>query len=99
MLRKFPQGSAPPFAPMLVLVFVLGLAPFARASTLGQVQGVVHDPGHRPIAAAHIVLRAVRSDLSFSATTGADGAFSRAEEHTSELQSHVNLVCRLLLEK
>src|SRR6266571_1577709 len=28
--------------------------------------------------------------------TPADG---RSEEHTSELQSHVNLVCRLLLEK
>src|SRR5260370_26411857 len=28
------------------------------------------------------------------ATTG-----SRSEEHTSELQSHLNLVCRLLLEK
>src|SRR5690242_21351981 len=29
------------------------------------------------------------------------GAFldRRSEEHTSELQSHVNLVCRLLLEK
>src|SRR4051812_49657049 len=26
-------------------------------------------------------------------------AISRSEEHTSELQSHVNLVCRLLLEK
>src|SRR5690242_21090678 len=26
-------------------------------------------------------------------------AGSRSEEHTSELQSHVNLVCRLLLEK
>src|SRR5690242_20781151 len=25
--------------------------------------------------------------------------FPRSEEHTSELQSHVNLVCRLLLEK
>src|SRR4051812_41055959 len=25
--------------------------------------------------------------------------FHRSEEHTSELQSHVNLVCRLLLEK
>src|SRR6267142_3405488 len=25
-------------------------------------------------------------------------AISRSEEHTSELQSHVNLVCRLLLE-
>src|SRR5260370_30127686 len=26
-------------------------------------------------------------------------AHSRSEEHTSELQSHLNLVCRLLLEK
>src|SRR5260370_33840273 len=26
-------------------------------------------------------------------------AKSRSEEHTSELQSHLNLVCRLLLEK
>src|SRR5690242_21310668 len=26
-------------------------------------------------------------------------ATDRSEEHTSELQSHVNLVCRLLLEK
>src|SRR5260370_8410210 len=26
-------------------------------------------------------------------------ACSRSEEHTSELQSHLNLVCRLLLEK
>src|SRR5207237_5585833 len=25
--------------------------------------------------------------------------FTRSEEHTSELQSHLNLVCRLLLEK
>src|SRR4051812_50217910 len=30
---------------------------------------------------------------------GADVARRRSEEHTSELQSHVNLVCRLLLEK
>src|SRR5690242_21205752 len=27
------------------------------------------------------------------------GREQRSEEHTSELQSHVNLVCRLLLEK
>src|SRR4051812_49798182 len=27
------------------------------------------------------------------------GKRKRSEEHTSELQSHVNLVCRLLLEK
>src|SRR5690242_12958096 len=29
----------------------------------------------------------------------AGGKIMRSEEHTSELQSHVNLVCRLLLEK
>src|SRR5438477_8018010 len=29
----------------------------------------------------------------------AKAAQDRSEEHTSELQSHVNLVCRLLLEK
>src|SRR5690242_21124506 len=28
-----------------------------------------------------------------------NAARERSEEHTSELQSHVNLVCRLLLEK
>src|SRR5260370_20751681 len=32
------------------------------------------------------------------ATPGSHCA-SRSEEHTSELQSHLNLVCRLLLEK
>src|SRR5690242_20998838 len=30
---------------------------------------------------------------------GADTRSTRSEEHTSELQSHVKLVCRLLLEK
>src|SRR4051812_49643278 len=31
--------------------------------------------------------------------TGRRPSRRRSEEHTSELQSHVNLVCRLLLEK
>src|SRR5260221_6650426 len=30
---------------------------------------------------------------------GRDGIAARSEEHTSELQSHSDLVCRLLLEK
>src|SRR5690242_21514142 len=32
-------------------------------------------------------------------TVNTPEAAARSEEHTSELQSHVNLVCRLLLEK
>src|SRR5690242_18472503 len=31
--------------------------------------------------------------------TKVNSVLNRSEEHTSELQSHVNLVCRLLLEK
>src|SRR5260370_7253731 len=31
--------------------------------------------------------------------TSRSGSSCRSEEHTSELQSHLNLVCRLLLEK
>src|SRR2546430_5956058 len=34
-----------------------------------------------------------------NADGGGRGAASRSEEHTSELQSQSNLVCRLLLEK
>src|SRR5690242_12751287 len=37
------------------------------------------------------------ADLVF--TAGKARTELRSEEHTSELQSHVNLVCRLLLEK
>src|SRR4051812_49799904 len=34
-----------------------------------------------------------------SPTRASSACTTRSEEHTSELQSHVNLVCRLLLEK
>src|SRR5260370_20530131 len=58
----------------------------------------------------HVVLDAVRnSEISFErARQGNRGGAcnsigkydrQRSEEHTSELQSHLNLVCRLLLEK
>src|SRR5260370_12179744 len=37
--------------------------------------------------------------LGCSAASWPKKATNRSEEHTSELQSHLNLVCRLLLEK
>src|SRR5260370_5797073 len=41
-----------------------------------------------------------RHDWIARVGTGLGAMFSnRSEEHTSELQSHLNLVCRLLLEK
>src|SRR5690242_21548374 len=49
-------------------------------------------------------LPAVLTPAQTLAVAGAGGTVlmrghARSEEHTSELQSHVNLVCRLLLEK
>src|SRR5438270_13206044 len=38
-------------------------------------------------------------DLSVGACIALTGVVARSEEHTSELQSQSNLVCRLLLEK
>src|SRR2546426_8424573 len=41
----------------------------------------------------------VDSVVALGAATGQPEAVQRSEEHTSELQSPCNLVCRLLLEK
>src|SRR5438477_1741376 len=61
----------------------------------------VHDhDGHRRIQGKAKAGRAA-PPLPGSAGWCPEGGHSgsRSEEHTSELQSHVNLVCRLLLEK
>src|SRR2546426_3284791 len=54
------------------------------------------DPTGRPAQAHRGRARAHRTA---SRAVGAGGPDRRSEEHTSELQSPCNLVCRLLLEK
>src|SRR2546430_11286926 len=41
----------------------------------------------------------VRTDEWYNFASNPRGSVNRSEEHTSELQSQSNLVCRLLLEK
>src|SRR5690242_562249 len=53
--------------------------------------GIGRPPGRMPVA--DFVLK------DFSSAERKELDYFRSEEHTSELQSHVNLVCRLLLEK
>jgi outer membrane cobalamin receptor len=48
----------------------------AHAAIFGQVHGVVHDPQHRPIAGAHIELRAANSAFVRTALSARDGDFS-----------------------
>ncbi len=50
----------------------------AFAGIFGQVHGVVHDPRHRPVAGARILLRAAHSSFTAEAITGADGSFALA---------------------
>src|SRR5256886_11446142 len=80
-------------------------------STLFPYTTLFRSPPHERAAASRDVqrdlgLRQVRADLrvgpipAVAPVVGlADGAVTRSEEHTSELQSQSNLVCRLLLEK
>ena len=45
------------------------------ATVFGSVRGVVHDPDHRPVPSAQVVLKASSSDYSRTLSTGGDGAF------------------------
>jgi hypothetical protein len=62
----------------LVLLAVLPAVHSARATILSQVQGVVHDPQHRPLPGAQITLKAARSAFTQSADSNTEGAFSFA---------------------
>src|SRR2546427_3302846 len=57
-----------------------------------------HDLVPAPAGARRELARRRGRELPQQAPAGA-GTRSRSEEHTSELQSQSNLVCRLLLEK
>src|SRR5437868_3181175 len=97
-----------PPGPAHVSVKALGLVDNAALFSLPAVGRV---PDHAPLAAHEValvedqvsaVVRPAATDVgeADSVTTGAlGGGLVRSEEHTSELQSRLDLVCRLLLEK
>ncbi len=67
---------------MRTLAFYLFLAVFTaisiQAAIFGRVQGIVHDPQHRPVGGASVELKAIRSDWSQTVKTDANGEFSFA---------------------
>ena len=58
-----------------IACLVLAPAIAACATIFGAVRGVVHDPQHRPLPGASVILRAKFSDWSKSAATDANGEF------------------------
>jgi hypothetical protein len=60
-----------------VLLFFFG-GSVVWASVFGQVQGIVHDPQHRPVRGALVTIRATNSDFVQTVSTDQYGAFSVA---------------------
>src|SRR5260370_28071588 len=96
-------------APVAAMILALALGACASSSLNLPYKPEVQPSGATISAAYTIVADRLRVEI---ATDGRrleraqvvrpDGALleaQRSEEHTSELQSHLNIVCRLLLEK
>jgi hypothetical protein len=58
-----------------IILFLLS-ASAAHAAIFGVLRGIVHDPQHRPIAAARVSLHAAHSALTFTAVSNQDGEFT-----------------------
>src|SRR2546422_4911201 len=85
MIRRPPRSTLFPYTTL----FRSRYAAFSAAAALG-LSAQLSAQGAAPVA------------LDLDATlegAAATGTVTRSEEHTSELQSRLHLVCRLLLEK
>ena len=60
---------------VFVSVFLFLVPAAVRATVFGSVRGIVHDPDHRPVEGARVVVKASNSDYSRTASTGTDGQF------------------------
>src|SRR5690242_21025556 len=86
MIRRQPTSTLFPYTTLFRSfgsIITYSLANFVN----GSVHSIDQYAACRAIAGAELAREADAGDRA------------RSEEHTSELQSHVNLVCRLLLEK
>src|SRR5256884_6562685 len=90
-LRRFQSPSARHTAAMdeLVRQAVFG-APDEREQARWLIWEIGQQAGVRPASIHELYLARGRGEVP---------PFTRSEEHTSELQSRLHLVCRLLLEK
>src|SRR5260370_22491616 len=59
----------------LIPLFAVCLTAFAFAAVVGSVRGVIHDPQHRPVQNAMVMLKAKSSDWSTTANSDANGEF------------------------
>src|SRR2546422_6760143 len=99
MIRRPPRSTLFPyttlFRSVLVVAEVRGLEPQRTVPLVRVASG--HQPAQRLLdLAAPVQRRLEEVDVELHAESL---QVRRSEEHTSELQSRLHLVCRLLLEK
>src|SRR5256886_5996507 len=101
-----PQSAAPTFglsSPFALRAATLGAASMRPAQTLAQSAGPPTPAGQfdgllRRLGSEHAARAGAAAPRPLPAAPRLLPAAARSEEHTSELQSQSNLVCRLLLE-
>src|SRR4051812_49887394 len=96
MIRRPPRSTLFPYT---TLFRSMQLSPRHVPDTIQAVPAIPRTlTGKKLEAPVKRILRGAPADAVASRGALAEPE-ARSEEHTSELQSHVNLVCRLLLEK
>src|SRR5437016_11558024 len=100
---KRAQRALPASAALMVIVLVCGCSPSSPTSLPPPVISVSLTPAEQQTIQQNQtvgIVATVQGSSNNAVTWSLSGSgFLRSEEHTSELQSLTNLVCRLLLEK
>src|SRR2546430_12148651 len=93
MIRRPPRSTLFPYTTLFRSLCGSGFEAITQGAQLillGEANAVLAGGTESMSQAPHVVR---------GARHGGPGSWTRSEEHTSELQSQSNLVCRLLLEK
>src|SRR5438105_6634874 len=98
MLQRLPSSTLFPYTTLFRSTLTVTNAPDTMPPSIS-----IHSPQPLAVLAGVIQLTATASDdvgvVGVSYQVDGKQVGARSEEHTSELQSRVDLVCRLLLEK
>src|SRR5256885_11963499 len=102
MIRRPPSSPLFPYTTLFRSLLTRQLLAFSRRQML---QPKILDLNELIVEMGRLLQRLLREDIEYKVQLGkplgrvqADPGQMRSEEHTSELQSPCNLVCRLLLE-
>src|SRR5260370_9901095 len=93
MIRRPPRSTLFPYTTLFRSYMTL-----ERRNVIRDMQGIAFDRLGKQIDS--VIAHAIQQSRKYARFTFPSHLYlRRSEEHTSELQSHLNLVCRLLLEK